>query len=98
VCHAPAFNESPQNDARSSAIVILLLRRRQADAERVFARLVCFNRSPVPVDRIVSKELSAHNWSGCTATEIPDSAPLSFQHPQNEQDNAMNDLTHHQGH
>jgi hypothetical protein len=35
---------------------------------------------------------------GCAATEIPDSAPLSFQHPQNEQDNAMNDLTHHQEH
>jgi hypothetical protein len=30
---------------------------------RVFARLIRFNRSPVPVDRIASKELSAHNWS-----------------------------------
>jgi hypothetical protein len=35
---------------------------------------------------------------GCAVTEIPDSAPLRLDHPQNELDNAMNDRTHHQEH
>jgi hypothetical protein len=82
VCHAPAFNESPQNDARSSAIVILLLLRRQAVAEAGICTTGSLSTAALfPLTGLPLKKCPPTTGRGCAAREIPDSSAVALSAP-----------------